>query len=48
MKTDQYINILSQYLPLSLEACDMENANIIIQQDNDLKHTSNPAKNWFE
>ena len=47
MKADQYVQILEQGLPESMENSGIPAGNIIIQQDNDPKHTSNLATDFF-
>ena len=48
MNAVQYCNILDESLLRTLSDHGMNKADIIFQQDNDLKHTSAQAKKWFE
>ena len=47
MKADQYMQILEQGLLESMENSGIPAGNIIFQQDNDPKHTSNLATDFF-
>ena len=47
IKADQYVQILEQGLLESMENSGIPAGNIIFQQDNDSKHTSNLATDFF-
>jgi transposase len=48
MNAEVYTGILDDYLLPTIEYYDLEADNIIFQQDNDSKHTSRAAQEWFE
>ena len=48
MDAVQYVNILEENLLPSMEESGIPLEDVIFQQDNDPKHTSNRAKNWME
>ncbi|KAG8828676.1 hypothetical protein FRC19_000063 [Serendipita sp. 401] len=45
---DLYINILEDELQATLEYYGKTQENVIFQQDNDAKHTSKKAQQWFK
>ena len=48
MNADQYCQILSDGVVESFEKLEMEEGKQYFQQDNDPKHTSQKATEWFE
>ena len=48
MDAEQYCQILDEGVPASFEMLEMEEGEQIFQQDNDPKHTSKWADQWFE
>ena len=48
MDAQQYCNILDNGLEESFDKLEISEEDRIFQQDNDLKHTSKKAKQWFE
>ena len=48
MDGDLYIQILEDDLQRSMEYYDKESGDIIVQQDNDPKHTCKKAQEWLE
>ncbi len=48
MDANQYVDILEDNLLPSLEESGISMEDVIFQQDNDPKHTSNKAKKWME
>jgi transposase len=48
MNADQYVDILENNLLPSMEECEIPAEDLIFQQDNDPKHTSNKARIWME
>ena len=47
MNADQYCQILSDGVVESFEKLEMEEGELYFQQDNDPKHTSRKATEWF-
>ena len=47
MNAEQYVRILRDNLEISLEDLGLKKDLMIFQQDNDPKHTSKSAKNFF-
>ena len=48
MNADQYVEILDGGVVESMEKLDIDMETAIFQQDNNSKHTSKKAENWFE
>ena len=48
MDSELYVDILEDYLLPTLDFCKMNKEKIIFQQDNDAKHTSHMAQDWFD
>jgi hypothetical protein len=48
MDANQYVDILDNHLLVSMRNLDIPEKDMIFQQDNDPKHTSNKAKTWME
>ena len=48
MNADQYVAILEEHMLPSLEESGISEEEVIVQQDNDPKHTSKKAKKWMK
>ena len=48
MNAAQYVDILENNLLPSMEESEISLEDVIVQQDNDPKHTSKRAKEWME
>ena len=48
MDAEQYVAILKQELLQSMEDFEISKGDIIFQKDNNPKHISRIAQNWFE
>jgi hypothetical protein len=48
MNAEQYVDILNDHLLSSLAESGIDEEDIIFQQDNNSKHTSRRAREWFE
>ena len=48
MDAKQYVEILDQHLPQSMEDLGIPLEKAIFQQDNETKHTSKLAQTWFK